>query len=167
MTGFSPEISRPRVPSSYGIAVQIEGALPWAWATERLARARNYWVVTASATGAPHAMPVWGLWREDALWFATDRGSRKGRNLAGNPRLSVHLESGDEVATLQGSVAEMTDAVALEAFAAAYEAKYAFRPDVSPHALKSGVVYVLRPSVALAWRESDYPQSATRFVFQG
>ncbi len=167
MTGLSPEIGRPRLPASYGIAAQHEGTLPWAWATERLARARNYWVVTASARGAPHAMPVWGLWREDALWFATDRGSRKGRNVAGNPRLSAHLESGDEVVIVEGRVTEATDEVALESFAAAYEAKYGFRPEVTAQALKSSVVYVLRPAMALAWRESDYPQSATRFAFQG
>lgn len=110
-------------------------------------------------------MRVWGLWLEDALWFATDRASRKGRNLASRPRMSAHLESGDEVVTLEGSATESREGVALEAFAAAYEAKYAFRPDVSPQALKSSVVYVLRPVVALAWRESDYPQSATRFAF--
>lgn len=139
MNDLSPVSSRPHAPSSYGIATPREGLLPWSWAVERLAAARNYWVASVSADGVPHAMPVWGLWLGDAFWFGTDRASRKARNLVGNPRLSVHLESGDEVVILEGVVTEARDGAALESFAAAYEAKYAIRLEVSSAELQAMV----------------------------
>lgn len=158
---------RPHAPKSYGLSSKGEGMLSWQWAEERLAAARNYWVASASPEGTPHAMPVWALWRDGALWFATDRESRKGRNLSANPQVVAHLESGDEVVILQGVAQEAIEPVLLEAFAATYERKYSFRPEVTPEALKASVVYALRPAAAFAWRERDYPQSATRFLFGG
>ena len=54
-----PKASRPHMPG-YGIldANSGKGLLPWSWATERLAKARNYWVATTRPDGNPHAMPV-------------------------------------------------------------------------------------------------------------
>jgi hypothetical protein len=47
-------------------------------------------------------------------------------------------------------------------FADAYEAKYKFRPDVTGAA---SPVYRVRPAVALAWEEKDFPKTATRWTF--
>jgi PPOX class probable F420-dependent enzyme len=134
--------------------------LDWSWAEERLAAARNYWVVTSGADGAPHSMPVWALWLDDSLVFSTSPSSRKGRNLARDPRVVVNLESGEEVVVLEGRVEETP----LDgSIADAYEAKYDFRPSTgSPE----GLWYRLRPRVAYAFREEDFPRSATRFTFQ-
>jgi hypothetical protein len=85
--------------------------------------------------------------------------SRKGRNLARDPRVVVHLESGDEVVVLEGRVEE----IALdERLADAYEAKYDYRPSPGH---PEGLWYRLRPRVAYAWLEADYPRTATRFAF--
>ena len=51
----------------YGIPESEEGMLRWNWAAERLEQARNYWVSTSRPDGRPHAMPVWGIWLDDAL----------------------------------------------------------------------------------------------------
>jgi pyridoxine/pyridoxamine 5'-phosphate oxidase len=150
-----PRASRPRFPG-YGISEDREGTLPWSWATERLQRARNYWIATADADGRPLAMPVWALWFEDAIVFSTNPSSRKGRNLARDPRLAVHLESGDEVVILEGSA---EPAAPDERIVDAYETKYDYRPTMGEG------WYALRPSRAFAWRERDYPRSATRFDF--
>ncbi|MBI3743256.1 MAG: pyridoxamine 5'-phosphate oxidase family protein [Chloroflexi bacterium] len=175
-----PEASRPLTPSGYGIE---RGAtpemLPWSEVRDRLAKARNYWVATASRDSRPHAMPVWGLWLaahpvrpepvegqagEEMLYFSTDPASRKGRNLHDNSRAVVHLESGDDVVVLEGHVEEVTDSAALDRFVAAYEPKYGFRPDPNN---PNGKVYRLRHTTALAWREKDFPKSATRWSFNG
>jgi pyridoxine/pyridoxamine 5'-phosphate oxidase len=124
-----------------------------------MASARNYWVGTTRPDGRPHAAPVWGIWFDESFSFATDPASRKGANLAANPALVVHLESGDEVVILEGTAEKVTDPTLLARFADAYEAKYRFRPEVSGEA----VVYRLRPRVAFAWRERDFPTSATRW----
>jgi general stress protein 26 len=160
----APEADRPRFHESYGIWAADEGAglLDWAWATERLEQARTYWVVSASAEGRPHAAPVWGLWLDDAFWFSTARGSRKGRNLAANPRAVAHLESGDEVVILEGAVEEIGDRKALDRLALAYGDKYTLEIKFDD---PGSVVYALRPERAFAWRERDYPESATRFTF--
>ena len=48
--------------SDYGVPADLDGTLPWVWAEQRLTGNRNYRVVTASAAGRPHALPVWGVW---------------------------------------------------------------------------------------------------------
>jgi PPOX class probable F420-dependent enzyme len=129
--------------------------LDWGWAEERLVASRNYWIVTAAADGEPAAAPVWGVWADGAVYFGTNPNSRKGRNLDRDPRVVVHLESGDEVVILRGEaeVTEVDDSV-LDA----YEAKYGYRPP-------GNRLFRLRPHRALAWLEADYPKTATRFDF--
>ena len=148
-----PRVSRPRF-RDYGIHEDSEGMLAWAWAAERLEASRNYWISTAAADGGPHAMPVWGVWLDGALAFGTNPASRKGRNLARDSRVAVHLESGDEVVILEGDV---EPAEPDERIAGAYEAKYDFRPELGPG------WYTFRPRRAYAWLERDYPKTATRF----
>ena len=71
----------------YGIVGPTErtGLLPWDWARERLALSHDYWLATVWPNGRPHVTPVWGVWRDDALWFSCSRRSRKARNLDVNP----------------------------------------------------------------------------------
>jgi nitroimidazol reductase NimA-like FMN-containing flavoprotein (pyridoxamine 5'-phosphate oxidase superfamily) len=147
--------TRPAFGPDYGISADEEGMLAWSWAEERLAAGRNYWVATSSQDGAPASAPVWGVWHDGAVWFGTSPASRKGRNLARDPRVVIHLESGDEVVILHGEV----ERVPLEdAVADAYERKYDHRPQ-APEFLR------LRPRRAMAWREADFPKTATRFDF--
>jgi len=147
------------MPSGYGIKDGVDGQLPWSWAEEQLGRGRNYWICTTRADGRPHAMPVWGVWVDDALLFSSDPESLKGRNIAARPGAVVHLESGDDVVVLEGQITTM-DQERLEAFVDAYDAKYNHRVDVTNAAFG---LYQLVPDRVLAWRETDFPTSATRF----
>jgi hypothetical protein len=158
-----PIPARPLIPAGYGVSADASGAelLPWSWAAERLARARNYWLCTARVDGRPHAMPVWAVWLEEALWFSTGRESEKGRNLARDARCVIHLESGDEVVVLDGEAVEDRDSSRFERFADAYEAKYAYR--VTP---ELGAVFAFKPHSAYTWREVDFPKSAVRWLFE-
>ena len=63
-----PIAERPHMPD-YGVDTDQWVALPWSWAAERLEQSRNLWVVTASASGRPHALPVWGVWDDDVPGF--------------------------------------------------------------------------------------------------
>jgi len=148
-----PRASRAGFPG-YGITTDAEGMLPWSWAVERLAVAHNYWVATASAERGPHAMPVWGLWYEDAFVFSTGAESRKARNLAADPRVVVHLESGAEVVIVEGEAEQIE---ATPEILAEYERKYGWRADPNEGWYRVGVRRVL------AWREADFPRSTTRF----
>jgi PPOX class probable F420-dependent enzyme len=141
--------------------------LSWPEVEQRLVDARNYWVATTRADGGPHVMPVWGLWIDGTFAFSTDPGSVKGRNLARDPRVAVHLESGDDAVILEGTVERITTRPDLERFADAYQVKYRMRPDVSQPESSSSGYYRLRLDKAIAWREQDFPTSATRWLFTG
>jgi pyridoxamine 5'-phosphate oxidase-like protein len=136
--------------------------LAWSQVVEWLTQARNYWICSTRADGRPHAMPVWGLWADDAVWFSTDPTSVKGRNLAARPEIVVHLESGDECCVLDGTVERVRDAAALARFDDRYDEKYSVRPSAMGDAAG---VFVLRPRTALTWTEADFQHSATRFQF--
>jgi PPOX class probable F420-dependent enzyme len=155
-----PRAEAPRMPSTYGVPTDGSGSevLPWSWAVERLTEARNYWICTTRPDGRPHAAPVWGVWFADAVWFGTSPDSQKGRNLTRDPRVVIHLESGDETVILEGEIELSRDADLLKQYADAYEEKYAYRPP------EAGA-FVLRPRVAQTWTEQDFPRNATRWVF--
>jgi hypothetical protein len=153
-------VDRPDMPAGYGIAADDSGELAFGWVEQQLAAARNYWVVTTRADGQPHAMPVWGLWLDGAVLFSTDPESAKARNLAARPDAVVHLESGDDVVIVEGTVVRLNPSELPESFVEAYREKYAHVIDTANPAFG---FYRLRPTQVLAWRESDFTTSATRF----
>ncbi len=156
-----PRAGRPHMPAGYGIhPLEAGGLLSWSTVTDQLVKAHNYWVITTSQ-GQPHAAPVWGVWLDDTVYFSTDRASRKSRNLAANPEIVVHLESGDDVVILEGTAEEITDPELLQRFADGYEAKYQFRPSTDG----SSPIYGLRPRVVHAWLEKDFARTATSWRF--
>jgi PPOX class probable F420-dependent enzyme len=123
----------------------------------RLREARNYWLTTTRADGRPHAMPVWGVWRDGALWFGTGLESVKGRNLARDPRAVVHLESGDDVVILEGAAHRAES----DAAYAAYADKYGI--DASAEAFAAmpqvGALFRFTPTLAHTWLEASYEES--------
>jgi Pyridoxamine 5'-phosphate oxidase len=159
---MAPTPTPVRLPDSYGITAVPGERLPWARVEQWLTEGRNYWVCTTRPDGRPHSKPVWGIWMDDTLLFSTDPASVTGRNLAANPAASIHLESGDEAAILEGEVVVEGDEGLLERFADAYQAKYDYRPAVKN---RSTPVLAVRPRVVLSWTEADYPGTATRWVF--
>jgi hypothetical protein len=74
----------------------------------------------------------------------------------------MHLESGDDVVVIEGIAEAPPDRDWLARVAAAYQAKYdtGIDPDNADHGM-----YVVRPTKVLAWREQDFPTSATRYRF--
>ena len=116
----------------------------------------NYWVETVGEDGQPHAVPVWGVWFERALYFGG--GPRTSRNLQANPKVVVHLESGDDVVILEGTAKEFAnpEPSLFARFADTYAAKYNFRPEEADG-------YILQLRVVYAW--SKFPQDATRWRF--
>jgi pyridoxine/pyridoxamine 5'-phosphate oxidase len=151
------------MPESYGLRPAEAGLLPWSGVTEKLAAARTYWVATTRPDGRPHAVPVWGLWLDGVFYFGTERRSRKARNLAANPAVAVHLPSGDDAVMLEGAASPVTEPARLAAFDDAYFDKYAVRMRDIPGALS---VWAVRPRVALAWQEKDFPGTATRWTLE-
>jgi hypothetical protein len=161
----NPHAGRPDMPAGYGLApVNAQTDLmAWQHVEEQLRTKRNYWIGSTYPDGRPHAIPVWGVWLDGALYFSTDPKSRKGRNLAANPQVVAHLESGDDVVILEGRVVRAADPAVLAKADQAYHAKYAFH--LTGDQAAPGLVYELRPNKVLAWLESTFPTSATRWRF--
>lgn len=156
-----PRRSRPGFGPSYGISTDEDGMLEWRWADARLSASRNYWIASTSPDGRPSVVPVWGVWVDGAVYFGTNSQSRKAQNLERDPRVVVHLESGDDVVILHGEIERF---VLTDPIADAYSEKYDYRPN--PDETSAEGWYRLRPRRALAWLERDFPNTATRFDFE-
>jgi PPOX class probable F420-dependent enzyme len=141
------------------------GLLPWSWAEERLARSHDYWLATVRPSGAPHLMPVWAVWHQHQLWFSSARGSRKARNLAGEPRCMLSTADPRQPVVVQGEAHRVSDREALRRMLAAENAKYGtdYGMDMVDPAANS--VFALRPEWAFALDANDFTGSPTRFVF--
>jgi PPOX class probable F420-dependent enzyme len=62
------------------------------WAAERLATAPAAWLTTVDAQGQPQSTPVWFLWDGSSFLIYSRLATRKLRNIAANPRVSLHLD---------------------------------------------------------------------------
>ena len=163
MSNAQPVADRPEFPATYGIdRAAVSGILPWDGVREQLTAARNYWLATTRPDGRPHVAPVWGLWLDEVFVFSTDPASVKGKNMAAQAAVAVHLESGDNVVILEGAAETLTDHSVLERFVAAYKVKYDIEMDITN---ADYGVYSVRPVTAQAWLESDFPATATRWKF--
>ncbi|MFG3435614.1 pyridoxamine 5'-phosphate oxidase family protein [Nonomuraea sp. NPDC047897] len=133
-----------------------------------VSEAQNYWICTVRPDGRPHAVPVWGVWWRDSVVFSTINSSVKAANLRTNSNANVHLESAQNVVTMDGPAAELTDEAELIEIGALFDAKYAEIAGVTydlvaAHAAGMTICAV-RPEVVRAWRADDMLGSS-RFTF--
>jgi len=145
----------------YGVPKSLKGALPWEWARERLAKSHNYLLVSVRPNGAPHVMPVWGVWLEEAFYFSTAESSRKARNLQRNPKCVVTTENAEEAVIVEGVARRLADDKIPQQAPIDYKAKYGWALDP-----KIGPVIMVRPQVVFAMPEKLFPKAATRWQFE-
>jgi hypothetical protein len=76
------------------------------------------WLTTLNPDGSPHVTGVGELWADNAFWFETGEQTRKGKNLARDPRcvLSVATEAFDLI--VEGEADKVTDLVTVADMAA-------------------------------------------------
>jgi PPOX class probable F420-dependent enzyme len=141
--------------------------LSWPEVAARLAAARTYWLSTTTPSGAPHAAPVWGVVTGQVLYLYSERRTVKARNLAADPRVVVHLESGEDVVIVRGTAKDLGTPAQVPDVVAALSAKYTgqhdrqYLPDSDPD---FDVVYAVRPQSAMMWRLADYEASQRRWT---
>jgi hypothetical protein len=157
-------VGRPWMPG-YGISDDPADLLPWAWAVERLSASHDYWVGTVDPVGGPHLAVVWGVWWEDAFWFSTGAGSRKARNLRGDPRCTVATGVAADGLVVTGVAAARAPQSGDEGDAAAavrraYVEKYGegFPED------GGDPLFEVRPRLVVATPEQDFARHPTRWV---
>jgi PPOX class probable F420-dependent enzyme len=69
----------------------------------------TWWLATIDADGSPHVTGMGADWHDGAVWFVTGRDSRKGRNLARDPRCTLSLSTSSFDVTIQGAAQLVTD----------------------------------------------------------
>lgn len=55
---------------------------------------RSY-LATTDGEGHPHVVPVHPGWEGSTIWVMTTETAKKARNIASNPNIAMHWESGD------------------------------------------------------------------------
>ena len=150
---------RPETEASYGIPADRDGLLPWSFVAARLSAGGTYWVTTRRPDGWPHCRPTWGVWVDGTFHCGGGEATRWVRNLAADPRLVVHTESGESVVIVEGTAERLDEETAagdlLGRLDAAYEETYGVAHGTP--------FFAVRPRVVLAW--CDFPVDATRWVF--
>lgn len=139
--------------------------LSWDEIARRFTAARNWWVVTAGG-GGPHAVPVWGVVLDGSFVLYGEPGSVRARNLAADPRLVLHLESGDDVLVVHGVAHDAGPAGGRDVVNRQFARKYTahddaeYLPDAPANA--GSRLWSVAPSRAIAWRLAPSPQWTTR-----
>ena len=110
------------------------------------------------------------MWLEGSLWYDGSPDTVHARNLAGNPKCTLHLEDGWQAVIIEGSAQPaMPPGLDLGGrIAAQFNEKYADRGySPEPDAWEgpgSGGLLVFTPQKAIAW--FDFPTDVTRFSFR-
>jgi PPOX class probable F420-dependent enzyme len=151
----------------YGLLGPAEGTglLPWSWAEDALASARNYWIVSLWPDGRPHVMPVWGVWDDGALWFSSSKGSRKARNLMADPRCTIAVEDAMNPVVVEGKAELVTDSAALARMLALENTKYGTDYGIEMLDPDANAVFRVSPDWAFGLRQDDFTGSPTRWIF--
>ena len=81
------------------------------------------WLSTVNADGSPHLTGIGALWAEGSFWFETGRHTRKGRNLARDPRCALSIATERFDLAVQGAAVLISDPPTVAALAARWAAE--------------------------------------------
>jgi PPOX class probable F420-dependent enzyme len=134
------------------------------------------WLATINRDGSPHVTGVGALWVDGSFWFETGKSTRKGRNLARDPRCTLSVAADDFDLVLDGEATVVTDPPTVAAMAERWAAGgWPCRVDDSGIALTAEFsapsagsppwnVYRIAPRAATALLTVD-PGGATQWRF--
>ena len=135
------------------------------------------WIATIDEDGSPNVNGIGSGWLDGALIFETGRTSRKGRNLARDPRCTISLSLEDFDIVIEGEAELVTDPEVVARVAQMYnEDGWPCEVDESGTALTAPFsapsagpppwhVYRVVPQTAMVLAISPEPGGATRFTF--
>lgn len=81
------------------------------------------WLTTINPDGSPHVTGIGVLWVDGTFWFETGARSRKGRNLARDPRCALSLATDEFDLVAEGDCHQVTDPPTVAAMAARWAAE--------------------------------------------
>jgi hypothetical protein len=100
--------------------------LDWAEAKRRLTAGSWRWLATVRPDGAPHVMPVFGAWSDEAsaVFVASKDTARKSRNLDADGRCVLTTDVDGVHLVVEGDASRVRDTDTLERASAAFEQVY-------------------------------------------
>jgi hypothetical protein len=81
------------------------------------------WLATISPDGSPHVTGVGAVWFEGTFWFETGETTRKGRNLARDPRCTLSLATVEFDLVVEGVAEKITDPAVVATMAEQWRAQ--------------------------------------------
>ena len=156
-------------PATLGYPPEKQDLTPWSEAEAVLVERKTYWLATVRPDGPPHVMPVWGVWMAGRFFFSTSPASRKGKNIARNPRCTISLSGRGLDLVLEGTASLVTEDETATKVAALYGPKYDWPVTVRDRGIygengDGGPLYAVTPETAFAFGLID-GFSATRWRF--
>lgn len=142
---MQPVAEQLELPPSYGSPNRL---LDWTSVEQRLAESRHYWLAIVRRDGAPHVVPVDGMWLDGVCYFGGDPATVHIHNLRRQSRIALHLEDGESAAIVEG-IAHVDDAIEdlAQRLAVAAKAKYGYAQSAKSYlARRSRTIAVRRPS---------------------
>ena len=158
-----------------GVADRLAGGLTQAPGTGGPER-HTCWLATTNHDGSPHVTGVGALWVDEAFWFETGERTRKGRNLARDPRCTLSVATHEFDLVVEGTAEQVRDTATVAHMAERWSAQgWPARPDDTGTALTADfsapsagpppwVIYRLVPDRATAV-QTVLPGGATRWRF--
>jgi hypothetical protein len=156
-------ITRPFFPPGY--VDRPTATVPWEYVEQQLADSLHYWMCSVRPDGRPHVVPRWAVYVEGRVYYDGSPETRHARNVAENPNVALHLESGEKALIAEGTcrAAGKPSAALAEKLVAAYRAKYAalgYAPE--PTQWDEGGLYEFIPRKVLAW--TKFNEDPTKFI---
>jgi F420H(2)-dependent biliverdin reductase len=95
----------------------------WRAIEARLGRELNIWLATVRPDGRPHLVPVWFVWLDGKIHFATGAATRKFENLRQNQNIALALPDAASVVIIEGE-AHVADRATIDRVAEYFFNKY-------------------------------------------
>jgi Pyridoxamine 5'-phosphate oxidase len=94
------------------------------------------WLSTINADGSPHVTGIGASWVDGSFWFQTGERTRKGRNLARDPRCVLSVATHDFDLVIEGTAVPVTNPETVAAMAARWAVEgWPAQVDDTGHAL--------------------------------
>ena len=81
------------------------------------------WLATINSDGSPHVTGVGALWHDRSFWIETGRATRKGRNLARDPRCTLSVATHEFDLVVEATAHEVTEPTVVAEMASRWSAE--------------------------------------------